>query len=413
MRPFLLLLLLGLALKSLPQVVKAEYFFDDAVAAYGQATSLTVPPNTGEAQIVAELPLTGLEPGFHQVYFRVKDAVKGWSATTPKAFLKLNPHEVIVGFSYCIDAQADASAWIYKAFPSPATDVSMDVDFPLNGLSPGFHQVFFQAKDIAGERSPLTPKAFLRPVPFDTIVGFRYCIDDYTGSETWTYTAFPEPSFDVSMDVGLELGTLSKGIHYFYAAANSKNGIWTPISRGTFFNLYTEPLNITALEYYFEDENGDVSSLLTTNDFSASPNVTLDSVTFSIPATSLVDLKKYFINIRAVDEAGNKSFYLKDTLVYHVYTGIKDKINISRDLIVFPNPVSDLVNLKLVQLNYPGDFNIRIFDQVGRKLAEEEFSFRMNDHYSFDVSGMSSGIYTISICTTNGKMVARTKFVKK
>ena len=118
MRPTIILLLLWLSLKSLPQVVKAEYFFDNAAVAYGQGTSLTVPANTGDVLITADLPVSGLSSGFHQVYFRVKDAVKGWSVTAPKAFIKLNPHEMVVGYSYCIDAQTDASAWIYKTFPS-------------------------------------------------------------------------------------------------------------------------------------------------------------------------------------------------------------------------------------------------------------------------------------------------------
>ncbi len=413
MRPFVILFILGLALKVHPQVVKAEYFFDNIAVAYGQGTSLTVPSNTGDVQITADLPVTGLSPGFHQVYFRVKDAVKGWSPLTPKSFLKPNPLEMIVGFKYCIDAQPDANAWIYKIFPSSSTSVSMDVDIPLFNLSPGFHQIFFQAKTVTNEWSPLTPKSFMKPCPLDTITEFMYCIDAQAGSEAWTYIAFPIPSTNVNMDLELELGTLSKGIHYLDAAAKSKSGIWTPISRGTFFNLYTEPLNITSFEYYFEDESGVTSSLFTENNFTPSPNVTLDSVTFSIPASSLVNLKKYYINIRAADEVGNRSLYMKDTIVYHVFTGIKDRINLTPELIVFPNPVSEMVNLKLVRLNYPGDFTIKVFDETGRNVAEEEFSFHVNDHYSFDAAGLNSGVYNIAIYNSSGKMAARAKFVKR
>ena len=68
MRALLTLLLFGMALKATPQVVKAEYFFDDAAVAYGQGTALTVPSNTGDVQIMAELPVTVLSAGFHQVF---------------------------------------------------------------------------------------------------------------------------------------------------------------------------------------------------------------------------------------------------------------------------------------------------------------------------------------------------------
>ena len=414
MRPFIIMLLLGLALKALPQVVKAEYFFDNAAVSFGQGTSIPVPTNTGDVQFTAELPVTGISPGFHQVYFRVKDAVKGWSPLTPKSFIKPNAHEMIVGFKYCIDALSDANAWIYKAFPSPTTTVSMDVDIPLINLSPGFHQIFFQAQSVNNEWSPFTPKSFLKPNPLDTIMGFRYCIDAQAGSEIWNYKTFLAPSTNVSMDIGLELGTLSKGIHYFYAAAKSKSGIWTSISRGTFFNLYAEPLNIISLEYYFEDENGVAGSLLTTNDFTRSPNVTLDSATFSIPVSSLVNLKKYYIHVRAIDEAGNRSFYMQDTIIYRMSTiGIKDRIYLTPELLVFPNPVSEMISLKFVSLDHPGAFNIRVLDETGRNVAEKEFSFHEDDHYSFDASFLSSGVYRIVIYNEKGKLVARASFVKK
>jgi hypothetical protein len=338
MRALLTLLLLGLALKATPQVVKAEYFFDDAAIAYGQGTSLTVPSNPGDVQIMAELPLTGLSSGFHQVFFRVKDALEGWSSLTRKTFLRLNPDEMIVGFSYCFDA----------------------------------------------------------------------------GTEAWTYKTFPTPATDVSMNAELELGNLAKGIHYFEAMAKSAIGEWTPIAKGTFFNNYAKPLNITALEYYFEDESGVAGSIFTMNNFTPSPNVTLDSVTFSIPVGSLENLKKYYVYLRAVDEVGNRSFYVKDTIVYHKSTtGVKDLIYLTPEIMIFPNPVDEMVNLKFVPLDYQSDFIIRIFDGAGRLILVEEFSFSETDHYVVDASKLVPGVYTIAIYTTEGKPTARATFIKK
>ena len=412
MRPLLTLLLLGLTLKAVPQVVKAEYFYDNAAVAYGQGISLTVPSNTGDVQITADLPVTGLSPGFHQVFFRVKDAVTGWSTLTPVTFLRLNPAELFTGFRYGFDFETDVNTWTYQAFTSPSTNVSFDIDIPLTGLSPGFHQIFCQAKDANGEWSPLTPKTFLNLDPHEIIAGFKYCFD--AGTEAWTYRAFPSPSADVSFNVDLDLGTLPKGIHYFEAMAKSATGIWSPISRGTFFNINTEPLDITALEYYFEDESGVAGSLLSVNNFTPSPNVTLDSVTFSIPAGSLENLKKYFVYIRGVDEEGTRGFYMKDTIVYHVSpVGIKDMIHLTPRILVFPNPASEMVSLKFVPLENQGDLIIRVIDGTGRIVTEEDFSFSEADHYTLDVSDLKPGIYMIVINTTAGKPAARATFVKK
>jgi hypothetical protein len=414
MRALFTLLLLGLSLNAFPQVVFAEYFFDDATVAYGKGFPLTVPSNTGDVQITAELPVNSLSPGIHQVYFRVKDAVQGWSAVTTKSFLKPNADEVIKGFKYCIDTHSDLTSWIYTAFSSPSSEASMDVEFSLTGLSPGFHQIFFQAKNANGEWSPIAPKTFIKPWPPETIVGFKYCIDCQLGTGTWTYRAFPAPSTNVSMYFELDLGAISKGIHYFEATAKSDIGTWTPISKGTFFNLYTEPLDIKALEYYFEDEDGVAGSLYSVNDFTHSPNVTLDSITFSIPVSSLENLKKYFVYIRAVDEEGNRSFYAKDTIVYHTgTTGTKDRIYVTPELIVFPNPVSEMVSLKFVSLNHQDDLIISVIDDAGRIVAEEKFSFSEADLYVLDASSLIPGVYRIAIYTTAGFPVARATFVKK
>lgn len=338
MRALITLLFLGLTLKAFPQVVEAEYFFDDAAVAYGQGTSLTVPSNIGDVQITADLPVSGLSPGFHQVFFRVKDAVTGWSPLTPKTFLKLNPEEIIVGFSYCFDEGTEA--WIYRTFPAPATDVSLNVE--------------------------------------------------------------------------LDLGTLPKGIHYFEAMAKTATGEWTPIAKGTFFNNYAEPMNITALEYYFEDESGVAGSLFTVNSFTPSPNVTLDSLTFSIPAGTLENLKKYFVFIRAVDEVGNRSFYVKDTIVYHKSTtGVKDLVYLAPEIMIFPNPAGDIVNLRFVPLDYHSDYIIKIFDGTGRVTMTDKFSFREAGHYTVDASNLAPGVYRIAIFTTEDKPIARATFIKK
>ena len=412
MRALLTLLLLGLALKAMPQVVKAEYFFDDAAVAYGQGVSLTVPANAGNVDITTDLTVTNLSMGVHQVFFRVKDALKGWSPLTPKTFIRLIPGEVFAGFRYGFDAQTDVNTWTYQSFPSPSANVTFDIDIPLSGLSPGFHQLFCQAKDADGEWSPLTPKTFLNLDPHETITGFRYCFD--TGTEAWTYRAFPSPSANITMTTDLDLGTLPKGIHYFQAMARSASGIWSPISGGTFFNINNEPLDITALEYYFEDESGVAGSLFTANNFTPSPNVTLDSVTFSIPAGSLVNLKKYFVYIRGVNEVGERGQYMKDTIVYHVSTtGIKDLIQLTPKILIFPNPVSEMVNMKFVPLENQGDLIIRIVNETGRMETEKEFSFNVADNYSIDISGLTSGIYRIVIYTKTGKPVARATFVKQ
>jgi hypothetical protein len=339
MRTIFTFLLLGLAVKAMPQIVKAEYAIDNAAVPYGQGTSLTVPANTGEVTITATLSLDNLSHGLHQVFFRVKDAAEGWSS--------------------------------------------------------------------------LISKIFLLPWPLDTIVGFRYCIDPQSAGSTWIYKTFSSPSLDVDHTMEIDLYGISKGIHYFEALAVTRNGIWTPVSKGTFFSLYSEPLNITSLEYYFEAEDTSMSPMYTISDFDPSPDITLDSVTFTIPVTSLENLKRYLIYIRAVDEAANKGHFVCDTLVYHGPTGLEDMIYLVPDMMLYPNPVSDMLNLKFIPMNHTGDYFLRLYDAAGRMLMEKELSFSSNEYCILETSGLMPGVYRIVIYTNKGNWIAHSEFVKR
>ena len=354
MRRVVTLALLAITLRAMPQageapvtkgffpdaVGMAEFFFDNAPVGYGQGISLTVPFNTGDVVITAEPSVIVLSPGFHTATFRVWDTLRGWSQSVTRTFLK--------------------------------------------------------------------------PWPQQNVASFRYRIDATTGTEPWTNRVFPSPSTDVIMDLEFDVASLPEGVHFLEASARSANGIWSHITKGTFFSYSNVPLNIKSLEYYFEDEAGVAGPLLSVSNFTPSPHVTLDSVTFSVPVSSLVNLKKYYVWVRAVDEAGNRGMYMKDTILYHAYSvGITDMIFLTPELMVFPNPTSDMVNMKLVTLDQPGDLYIKIFDETGRIVSEEKFSFTERDHYSIAATGLGKGIYRIAIYSSSGRPVARATFVKK
>jgi hypothetical protein len=105
---------------------------------------------------------------------------------------------------------------------------------------------------------------------------------------------------------------------------------------------------------------------------------------------------------------------MKDTITYHAYSvGIKDLIFLTPELMVFPNPASGMVNIKLITLDQPGDMLIRVFDETGKIVTEEKFSFSEADHYSISASGLINGVYRIAIYSESGRPVARATFIKK
>ncbi|HBE40044.1 MAG TPA: hypothetical protein DDW27_02350 [Bacteroidales bacterium] len=303
---------------------------------------------------------------------------------------------------------------INAPFNTGSTEITAELNVAV--LSPGFHLITFRASDTLWSRGwshPVT-RVFFKSWPEQNVAGFRYRIDPKTGEEPWTYQAFPSPSTNAIMNLEMNAGSLDDGVHYLEASAKSANGVWSHISKGTFFSYFAIPSKIKALEYYFEEEGGAAGPLLSVNNFTPSTHLTLDSATFSVPVSNLVNLKKYYVWVRAVDENGNRGLYMKDTITYHTSTtGIRDHILLTPELIVFPNPAADLVNIKLVTLDQPGDLFMKIFDETGRIVSEEKFSFTERDHYSIDVSGLINGVYRITINSSAGRPVARATFVKK
>jgi hypothetical protein len=336
MRLILFFLFLCLTGSVRSQIVLAEYFYNDASVRYGHGTKLTVPANSGSTEISASLDISSLNPGFNQVYFRVKDSGKGWSSLTPKVFFKKWTKDTLTGFKYCIDPQLEDAEWHSVAFSNPSSDVS-------------------ETKEIS-------------------------------------------------------LGDISFGIHFIEIMASTKSGVWTPVTKGTFFNLLSEPANIVKLEYFFEDE-GVPSDLMVTSDFTPSPSVTLDSLSFAIPAGSLDDSKLYTINIRGVNELGDKGFYYCDTIVYHAPAGIHDCLIVGGNYILYPNPAADFINIRLLNKLEGKSLLGQILNSSGETVRTVDIDI-FDGFVSVDITALPIGSYVFVLTNDGGEPIGNIKFVK-
>lgn len=86
---------------------------------------------------------------------------------------------------------------------------------------------------------------------------------------------------------------------------------------------------------------------------------------------------------------------------------------ISDDVLIriFPNPASDLIYIQcsFEKSGYSGDFKLEIFNIFGEKVGESRIP-KGSDGYSYNVSGLSDGIY-IAIFRENWRIVSSTKFL--
>ena len=88
-----------------------------------------------------------------------------------------------------------------------------------------------------------------------------------------------------------------------------------------------------------------------------------------------------------------------------------DSLDLAGGLVIFPNPVNDLLNLRLAN-NTTGKMLIRIFDANGRLIQGSTLEKNGTSVESaVDVSKLTKGVYVLQLMTESGGIMTR-KFVK-
>ena len=105
------------------------------------------------------------------------------------------------------------------------------------------------------------------------------------------------------------------------------------------------------------------------------------------------------------DKSGN--LYIADELnnrvrkiSYDYITGINNmKITNNNEILIYPNPASTTVNIKLETQNKIQTANLQITDLLGNTVKQVKI---LNEELSMDVSDLNEGIYTLSITSKAG-----------
>lgn len=89
--------------------------------------------------------------------------------------------------------------------------------------------------------------------------------------------------------------------------------------------------------------------------------------------------------------------------------GLHNQLDVSK-LLVYPNPVTDLLNLKL-STKISGAASLLVTDAFGKTVVSESLFKQMSDtDYELDVSGLTSGLYIIQFTSSSHNAVGR--FIK-
>jgi len=144
----------NVASASVPNITRLEYFIDTDPG-LGQGTSVPITPGASIGNLVFNVPVTSLTPGFHTLYIRAKNATGGWSITHYTALYKLGNVATAVlpnlsRLEYFIDSDPGEGNGTTINF-SPGTSVNnLAFDLNVSALTETTHRIFFRAKDQRG-----------------------------------------------------------------------------------------------------------------------------------------------------------------------------------------------------------------------------------------------------------------------
>jgi hypothetical protein len=153
---------------SVPAITEAEYFIDTD-AGFGNNNSIEVSGADPLDTLRFNADLTGLTPGIHSLYVRVKNANNHWSIVTQRTFVVVDESElsniVALNYYYYDEAEetiAGADAYTYS-IPTPSP--SVDLTFPANvdALESGKNYLMYVWAVNANNESSLVSTVRLAP----------------------------------------------------------------------------------------------------------------------------------------------------------------------------------------------------------------------------------------------------------
>ncbi|MFL5741632.1 MAG: CARDB domain-containing protein [Flavisolibacter sp.] len=261
---------------------KIEYLIDP-VAPFGNGTALPgVIPSTDINSLSASIDLSGMNPGYHRIFFRSKNdhasqynfAIFDNSSSLPYPVAP-PPVTNIVQLEYFIDNHDLGFGNCTPIAFTPGTDLSnLNANINVTGLLPGVHRLHIRAKDANGKWSITNFSVFDNssanayppaPPPLTNIVQLEYFIDNHDlGFGNCSQIPFTPGTDLASLSANMNIAGLAAGVHRLQIRGKDANGKWSLTNLAVFdnsaANAYpTAPVPaspIATMEYYIDSDPG-------------------------------------------------------------------------------------------------------------------------------------------------------------
>ncbi|MDD3079580.1 MAG: T9SS type A sorting domain-containing protein [Paludibacter sp.] len=376
------------------QITDIEYFID-ADPGGGNGIAVSITPDT-LIQGVFDISLPNVPAGFHNFCIRARTENGDWGILRINKFfyLKTSASNQITNIEYFVDndpGQGNGNA--VSISPDTLIQGTYDISFP--DLSTGFHNFAIRAKTLNGDWGmPRFNKFFyLKTSASNKITNVEYFLDEDPGAGSGT--AIPvTPDTLIDANISVDFSALESGLHCFGIRSKTENGDWGPLRTNRFFLYRSSGTDlISGVEYYIDEDPG--AGFAT-----AIPVATADSVEAAIDIdVSLLEPGYHTLGIRSQIDGGNwgptttQLFYKDDT-----YTSLIDvKSEDEMILIVYPNPATDYINVKALNVN--GNATLEICDNAGKILLTEKYILSNTMLEKLNLSSFQSGNYIIRLQT--------------
>ncbi len=271
-------------------------------------------------------------------------------------------------------------------------NIDLNAALSTGSLALGHHRVTLQFRDDNDEWSAPYTAVFQKNLQ---LTQWEYWFDDDIANRV-TMTNPPTELQNISTSIdasGLEAGYHRLSVHSL--TDNMENS--TPYTQV----FLRKGGDLTQWQYWFND---DINTRV--NQSISPPSAVLDLIT-TIDCSLLANGSNT-ITWRSAD--GADSWSVPITYPFDVVTGISE-IGPLEELMIFPNPTSDQLYLRL-ESSTSFQANVDVIDQKGAVVLTKSAGISAgSDVLNFDVSRLRSGVYQMRIITEDG-FVAR-KFIKR
>jgi hypothetical protein len=309
----------------------AEYFFD-ADPGIGNGTRLAITPGP-ESTVNVAIPTPALQPGFHNLYLRLQTG-NSWGLHEKRGFYISAPAVDagnVVAAEYFFDNDPGIGNGVPLVVSAPGASVSQSFSVGIpDGTSDGKHFVFIRTRNAEGKWS-LFDFAEIRVDRALPVTGM-----ELSATKTKANTAL------------LTWLTYTEINNSHFEIERSKNGVHFE----TIGKVEGQGNSTETNHYRFEDQNPDTGM-------------------------------KYY-RIRQVDLDGTTAHSRIVNLYFEDHT---------KELVVYPNPASDMLNLNAGSLR--SDVVISIFNQAGQMVRMEKQ--KSSELIRLDIKTLGQGMYHVRL----------------